>query len=237
MNMKKILFSLFVIAISVAATAQKTINDPNVQARTVSGFHALQVSSAFDVYLSQGEEALAVSAEDTKYLQYIETTVDNGVLIIRYNEKGLRLGNRKLRAYVSAKNLDEIRASGATDVLIEGTMNLSKLNLHLSGASDLKGHLNVNGPLIVHLSGASDLDIKGSAGEVSIDASGASDVNGYDFTASTCKVDASGSCDVKISVDKELSVSLNGSSSVYYKGNAVIRNVKTSGSSEVSKKS
>ncbi|MER3463239.1 MAG: DUF2807 domain-containing protein, partial [Chitinophagaceae bacterium] len=74
-------------------------------------------------------------------------------------------------------------------------------------------------------------------GEVSINAHGASDVKGYDFNTSTCKVDASGASSIKISVEKELEVSLSGASSVNYKGNAVIRNVKTSGASSVSKKS
>ena len=233
----KSLITALLLWLSFSVSAQKVVNDANAQPRTVSGFHALHVSNSFDVYLSQGEEALAVSAVDQKYLQYIETTVENGVLTIKYTEKGLMIGNRKLKAYVSVKNLDEIKGSGASDIKIEGTLNVAKLNLSLSGASDLKGNLNVSGPFTVDLHGASDIDIKGTANDVSINASGASDVKGYDFNAATCKVDASGACGVKISVEKELSVALSGASSVNYKGNAVIRNIKTSGASSVSKKS
>lgn len=233
----KQLLTAFIFLVTLSASAQKVINDPNVQARTISSFHALYVSNSFDVYLSQGQEALAVSASDAQYLQYIETKVENGILSIHYNEKGIHIGNRKLKAYISVKNLDEIKGSGAVDFKVEGTLNLSKLDLNLSGASDLKGALNVSGLFVVHLSGASDIDIKGSAAEVSINAHGASDVKGYDFTTSTCKVDASGASGVKISVEKELEVSLSGASSVNYKGNAVIKNIKTSGASSVSKKS
>jgi hypothetical protein len=107
----------------------------------------------------------------------------------------------------------------------------------LSGASDLSGELNVSGALDANLSGASDMDITGSAQSVTIDASGASDVKAYDFTTNTCKVDASGASGVRITVDKELSATLSGASSVNYKGAALIRDIKTSGASSVSRKS
>ena len=43
--------------------AQKTINDPNAEARKLSGFHAIRISHAFEVHISQGnEDAVAISA-------------------------------------------------------------------------------------------------------------------------------------------------------------------------------
>jgi hypothetical protein len=109
--------------------------------------------------------------------------------------------------------------------------------LHLSGASDLEGELNVAGDLDVNLSGASDMTISGSSQNISVDVSGASDVKAYEFTTNTCKVDASGASEVRITVDKELSAKLSGASNVSYKGGAVIRDIKTSGASSVSRKS
>jgi Protein of unknown function (DUF2807). len=222
-----------------SANAQKVINDANAEARQVSDFHAIHVSNAFTVTITQSnEEKLVVSANEKEYLPNIVTKVENGVLYISYEERHKWWPkNRKLRAYVSLININEIKATGATDVKIEGQLKSSNLKLDLRGASDLKGELIVDGSFDAHLSGASDLNINGSANDVKIEASGASDVKAFDFKSNTCIVDASGACSVHISVDKELSARLSGASSVSYKGAALIRDIKTSGASNISKKS
>ena len=61
--MKKIQVMLMVMLTGAGLFAQKTINDPNAEARNLSGFHAIRVSNAFEVYISQGnEDAVAISA-------------------------------------------------------------------------------------------------------------------------------------------------------------------------------
>ena len=222
-----------------SANAQKVINDANAEPRSVSAFHAIHASNAFSVIITQSnEEKLVVSANEKDYLQYIVTKVENGVLYISYEEKHKWWPkNRKLRAYVSVVNLNEIKASGATDVKIEGRIKSNNLKLDLRGASDLKGELIVDGSFDAHLSGASDMNISGSANDVKIEASGASDVKAFDFKTTTCLVEASGACSVHITVDKELSARLSGASSVSYKGSALIRDIKTSGASNISRKS
>src|SRR5688500_699026 len=105
--MKKLLsvltFSLFVMAVSA-----QEIKDPNVEVRPLKGFNSVRVSNAIDLYLSQGdEEAVAVSAEKVAWRDHIKTSVKDGVLIISYENTGdgFKMGNRKLKAYVSVKNL------------------------------------------------------------------------------------------------------------------------------------
>lgn len=236
--MKKLLFSLFILG-GISAGAQKTINDPNAEARTVESFHALQISNAFDVVLSQStEEGVAVSANNKDVLSHIKTVVKNGTLHIWLDDGNKWWSkNPKLRAYISVKSLNLIRASGATDINIEGGLKVPELKLDLSGASDLEGTLTVNNELSIQLSGASDVTISGSADKVTIDVNGASDIKAYEFTANTCSIEASGASSVRITADKEMSVKLSGASSLSYKGNAIIKDVKTSGSSSVSRKS
>jgi hypothetical protein len=237
--MKNSLLVFVFAAFSVAASAQKVVNDPNAEVRNVSSFHAINISNSFDVIITQGpQESLAVSANDKADIADIKTYVENGVLKILFDKKDKWWPkNRKLKAYIAVKNLDEIRGSGASDFKIEGMLTASNLTLHFSGASDLDGKLVVSNKLSIHLSGASDLEINGSASEVSIDASGASDVKAFDFKTTSCTVDASGASSVHITVDKELSAKLSGASSVQYKGTALIRDIKTSGASSISRKS
>ena len=240
--MKKI-FSLIVCSFLITSLfAQKEINDANAEIRKVGSFTSLSISNAFDVIITQGtEEGLAVSASDKEDMQYIKTEVSGGTLKIWFdnNDKKFWPKNRKLRAYVSVKQLEEIKASGATEINIEGGLSGTNLKLNFSGASDLEGKINLTGVLYINASGASDLTLTGSANEISIDASGASDVKAIGFTVNSCRnIEGSGASSISISVTNDIAeAKLSGASSLVYKGNPSIKNIKTSGASSISRKS
>lgn len=236
--MKRLLLGMLLCASAAVTVAQKTIvNDANAAARTVDAFTKIHVSSAVDLYLSQGDEnAVAVSAIEVKYRDRIKTEVKDGTLKIWYDTEGISWGsgNKKLRAYVSVKTLREIHASGASDVFINGTVKAADLNVHLSGASDLSGRIEATN-LDVHVSGASDMKVSGAVGNLNIHAGGASDFKGYDLTAQTCDADASGASSIYITVEKTLNADAGGASDIHYKGNAVIKKFNSGGASTVKK--
>ncbi len=235
--MKHLFLLALISGLATSGFAQIVISDANAQKRDVSGFHAIQVSSAIDLTLSQGnEEAVAVSASDTKYLSNIHTEVKDGVLRIWYENVGrhISFGSKKLRAYVSVKSLDRLDASGASDVTINGNIHSNQLELRLSGASDFKGAVET-GSLRVSISGASDAMVRGTAGSVTIDASGASDFKGFDLVSQTCDLNASGASDIKITCDKELNATASGASDVHIRGQGVIRKMHNSGASSIKK--
>ena len=231
--MKKIISLLVLSAIISGASAQKTISDANAQKRNVSGFHAIEVSGGIDLYLSQGDEAVAVSASKDEYRDKIITEVKNGVLKIWFDWKSnLRVdwSNHKLKAYVSFKNMDGLEASGGSDVIVDGTIKTTKLDMEISGGSDFKGKVESD-DLKINASGGSDVNISGRSAKLTIDASGGSDFSGYDFAADICNVEASGGSDVHVTVNKELTANASGGSDVYYKGSGMIRDLKTGGGS------
>lgn len=221
---------------------KKTINDPNAEARNLSGFHAIKVSNAFTVYISQGnEDAVAISATKAEYKEKIITKVENGVLIIKFDDdkkfwKNWNGDKQKLKAYISIKKIDRLSVSGACDVFIEDGISAEELSIHLSGASDLKGKVEAK-KLTCDISGASDMTISGNAAEVNVEASGASDFKGFDLVSNYCNAKASGASSVNITVNKELSANASGASDVRFKGEGLIRDIKTSGASNVSRRS
>ena len=225
--MKKIVACLLLGVFALAVVGQKTVKDPNAEKRSVSGFHAIEVSGGIDLYLSQGEETVVVSAVESKYRDKIRTEVQDGVLKIWY-EHNLNLafehGDKKLKAYVSFKDLDVLRASGGSDIYVDGSISVSKLSLHISGGSDFNGKVNLN-EMKVESSGGSDVNISGSTKNLRINASGGSDFKGYELITENCTVEASGGSDVFITVNKELDVNSSGGSDVFYKGNGAIRNL------------
>ncbi|HEX3166711.1 MAG TPA: head GIN domain-containing protein [Chitinophagaceae bacterium] len=240
--MKKIHVMLMAMLVSMVLFAQKTINDPNAEPRNLSGFHAIKISNSFTVYISQGnEDAVAISASKAEYKAKIITRVENGVLIIRFDDdkkfwKGWNGDKQKLTAYISIKRIDRLDVSGACDVFFEEGISSEDLDVKLSGASDLKGKIDAK-KLSFNISGASDATISGNAAELSVDASGASDFKGYELVTNYCTAEASGASSVNITVNKELNAKASGASSVRFKGEGLIRDIKTSGSSNVTRKS
>lgn len=237
MGMKRItvLFAGLVCLTSLSVNAQ-SINDPNAEVRNARNFHGIAVSNAFDVYLSQGnEEAVAVSASDKSDRDMIKIEVKDGILHIGL-DKGWKWnsGNKKLKAYISFKQIDKLTVSGACDVFISGVLKANELTINQSGASDLKGKLDVK-KLIVDISGASDILVSGVATQLNVEASGASDFKGFDLVTDYCDVRASGASGIRITVNKELSAHASGASDIKYKGEGLIRDLKTGGASSVSR--
>lgn len=235
--MKKI-FSILTFSICVISAGAQQINDPNVEVRQLTGFNSIKVSNAIDLYLSQGtEEVVAVSADKVSWRNHIKTSVVGGVLKIWYENTGdgFKMGNRKLKAYVSVKDLVSLQASGASDVAIQGKLTAGDVRIEMNGASDFKGSVDFKS-LDLKLSGASDANITGRVVSLKVEAHGASDLKGYELETDTCTAEANGASDIKITVNKELSARASGASGVYYKGSGVIRDIKSSGSSSISKK-
>src|SRR5215471_7243556 len=141
--MKKIVFTLLTIVCGTALSfaQEQVINDPNAQVRNVSGFHAIKVGGAIDLYLSQSDkETVVVSASSEELRDKIQTVVEDGKLKIYVDEhwrwwKSMK--NKKLKAYVSVKSLDKLEAAGASDVYLSGMLRSEDLIINLSGASDL----------------------------------------------------------------------------------------------------
>jgi hypothetical protein len=230
--MRKISITILAASFAMAAFSQKTINDPNAQKRQVPSFTGIEVGGGIDLYLSQGTEAVAVSASEIKYRDNIKTEVKNGVLHIYYDANSnfhVEWGNRKLKAYVSFKNLDQLEGSGGSDIKVDGTITVPTLSLHVSGGSDFDGKVNIN-DLKVDASGGSDVDISGTAKELNVEASGGSDFKGYELITDNTTVDASGGSDIYITVNKELNATSSGGSDIHYKGNGLIRNINGSSS-------
>jgi hypothetical protein len=238
--MKNIILILLAISsISFTANAQKAlVVDANAEMRTLNGsFSKIKISGGIDLFLSQAEtQSIAVSASEDKFKEGIKTVVQAGVLKISYDgERNWGRRNRRLKVYLSFKSIDELEVSGASDIIIAGTLNVPSLDMKLSGASDFKGTI-VADKLSINLSGASDVVITGSANEVNIESSGASDIKGYGLKAGFCNVTASGASDVQITINKELTAHASGASNIYYRGDAVIKDMHSSGASSIDKR-
>ncbi len=237
--MKKILLILTVLFFAFVTIGQaQLVVDPNASARELTGnYNSIKVSNGIDLYLSQSDNlAVAVSAVNEETRQGIKTVIENGVLSIYYDgPNSMRKKNRKMRAYVSFKELQKINASGACDVVVVGSLTGGDLRIEMSGACDFKGHVKLES-LKISLSGTSDVNISGTANTVDIESTGASDVNGFDLVTDFCNANATGASDINITVNKEIRAKATGASDIKIRGDGLIKENQSSGASSIEKK-
>lgn len=237
--MKKIILAVFYVLFFLTTVAQQQlVIDANASLRTLKGsYNKIMVANAIKVIITQSDiESIAVSASEEKYKDDIQTEVDNNTLRIYYKGGNDWKGkDRKLRVYVSFKNLSQLEVSGASDVAGVGKITLNEFTLNISGASTVKADLAVK-KMEMDIKGASRASLSGNVEMLNLDCSGATDVNAYDLKIFNANVTASGASDVDISVEKELNASASGASRIHYKGNVPVVNAKTTGASSITKK-
>ncbi|HEX8462229.1 MAG TPA: head GIN domain-containing protein [Segetibacter sp.] len=238
--MKRIVLMLLITISGLVAKSQNVVYDENAEVRVVEKFSGVDLSGSVTLYLSQGNtQGVAVSAGEAKYNSKIKTEVRNGVLHISVDGgmwNGFNWTNKKLKAYVTVTDLNSIGVSGASLVNITGPVKGTDLRLEVSGASEIKGIINVS-RLNLDVSGASVARLSGSATEGLINGSGACRVNSYDLSIDRCKVSSSGASSVRVTVNSELNADASGGSNIYYKGSGTVKVLNTSGGATIKNRS
>jgi hypothetical protein len=227
-------FILLIITSACAQTPKKMVYDGAAEDRNLSGFTVINLSNAFDVYISQGtEDAVAVAAIDASTTKNIKTQISGGVLYVSFDQKGWgSWKNNKLKAYITVKNLQKLTVSGACNVSFVDAITSDRLVVNISGASDIKGPVKVNS-LKVGASGASNISLSGTATETDFNISGACSIKSLDLVTDNCAVVASGASSVKLTINQSLKANISGASDIRYKGTVSMFNSKTSGASSI----
>ncbi len=238
--MKKLLVLCLAIAITGSTvSAQKTINDPNAEKRTVTGFHGIEVGTGIELLLTEGStEDVAVSAATTEFRDKIVTRVENGILKIHYETKMGSINkikeSKNLKAYVSYKTLDLLHANTGAEVNINGVLKAASLDMEANTGALVNGEVDIN-TLKVSQNTGSKITLSGKADMLEIDGDTGSKFKGEDMSTTSCNVTVSTGAIVSVKAEKELQVKANTGGSVKYKGNATIREIKTSTGGSVNK--
>ncbi|HVZ55303.1 MAG TPA: head GIN domain-containing protein [Chitinophagaceae bacterium] len=237
--MNRLVLSLWLVTGFLAAGAQKTINDPEAEKRTVSGFHGIEVSTGIHLLLTQGNtEEVAVSASRPEYRDRIETVVENGVLKIRYKTRTGAINriheDKALRAYVSCRTLDLLHANTGADITIEGKLNVPSLEMEANTGAHVTGEFNLD-RLRVDQSTGSKMTLSGQVASMSLEGSTGSKFFGEDLQVNTCEAEVSTGAALFIRVDKQLNARASTGGYIKYKGEGGLSEVKTSTGGHVSR--
>ena len=201
--------------------------------RELSSFHAIDIGSAFRIYLKKGEPQSITIESDDNIVPLIKTKVTNGELDVSI--KGSITNTEKMNIYITVPRLDEIELSGAAKLTSEDRFDEDKMKIDLSGASRLELNIKTN-KLKLEVSGASNVSLNGHAASLDLDASGASKTKISELEVNNASIDCSGAANIWLSVIESLKGEASGASSIYYKGNPKQVNIETSGAASVDRK-
>lgn len=234
------LFSLVFIAFVLSGMAQeKIIRDLNAQERDVPAFHSILASGSVDIYVSQGERKVVVSAADREDVDVIETVVEKGILKVRIKTdqrwwKSGKMYNRRFTVYVSEKSIHSIVLSGSGKLDLDMPDTQDELTIKLSGSGNVTGRLQAK-RLQFTQSGSGNIRISGSVERGSFVSSGSGNIQLPQLQLDYCTLNISGSGNADVNVRKELEATISGSGNVRYKGAGQLIRAHSSGSGRIQK--
>ncbi len=179
-------------------------------------FTAINANRGLDLEITQGAEySVSVSAPE-KYMDDVQIEQKGETLYISLKQDvKYPFDSDDITIHISMPHITKIDLAGATEACFIGRFEAPQFTAHLSGSSEID-----------------DLTIK--ANEVSIEASGASEVSGT-VQAKRAMVNLSGASDVDLIVNQlgQMTMQLSGSSQAELKGAIANLQATLSGSSEI----
>lgn len=214
-NFSTLLFTIVILLAGCSVLGERGNGNVVRQERKVSDFNAIEVSGAFDVFLSLGLTQSVIVEADENLQPLISAEVHGSTLKIE-NKKPIR-DSKSLKVYITVTDLRKIELSGAVDLQSQNKLTLTELSVEISGATDADLDIAVQ-KLEVSSSGGSKLKFSGMANKVDMDVSGAVNIHAFDLLAEIASLSISGAGDAEINVTKELYADISGAGSVRYKG-------------------
>ena len=200
--------------------------------RSTGDFTKIDVSGQFKVVLKQDSSATLKINGDDNLMKYIKTSVSDGKLKI-YTKKSL-CSSGEIVINVGIRNIKNIDASGAVQIVSDGKINVQDLRFDVSGATKITMDLNAAN-LTTEASGATRINLTGQASTHNVDLNGAGKINALDFVVGNYNIETSGATKCEINVLNSLSVHTSGASSIRYRGNPKTVNNDRSGASSLKK--
>ena len=255
------LLVLTMIAVLALPGCNGTIGSGEVitEKKDFTNFTALDISSAFEVDITQSSTYSVVISADEDLFDYIEVTQTGSTLKIYLSPHHIftdfTLGKRVLKAEISMASLHELEISGASKGTVTGFKSASPLKLNVSGATSLKltdiaagdtdcevsGASKLTGNLTAgyadfNVNGASSMDLSGVANDMELEVSGASRAELEEFRVRNVDVNLSGASETTVYVSETLDIEVSGASRLYFVGNPTLGETDISGASTIKHK-
>jgi hypothetical protein len=202
------------------------------QEQPFTDFDKVDISSAFNAKINQADSYKVIIRLDDNLVEHLQVEKAGSTLKIGLKPGISLVSNATLEAEISMPELTRIELSGSSDARISDFKSSKNLDVDLSGSSSLQGEIEA-ADTTFDVSGSSGVILNGTGWNLTLEASGSSDVDLSEYTVAHANLDVSGASSVIIYLRGNLVVEASGASNVIYLGRPTDIRINTSGASKV----
>ena len=244
-NMKKIII-LLALMIPVIVLAQ------NEETRSLKSFSEVSVSQSIKLILTKGNENVAEVSTEGDLEDVITEISGNKLSVKKASSNGWSSNNDKVVVRVTyTDELNELKASSSSNMLVEGTLKTSDLSVKASSSANIKFSATADAVTItasssadieatiqarnanMKVSSSGTIDITGNTNALEASASSSGRLRGNDFSCNIGDLSASSSGSISVAVKDELSASASSSGKVMYEGRPKLKDLNASSGGKV----
>ncbi len=214
----------------------------NGESRNVGDFTGIQVSTGVNVVFKQESPTSVKVTADADKLQYVITKVENGILKVYIDNKGVKnLKFKNLSVSVSSPRMENIQTTSGASFIVVNTIREDNINVEVSSGSNINGKFNVADNMNISVDSGSNIRAGVTAGKIALKGTSGSNTNlegtagmgMFEVTSgAVCKaenlsisnaiIESSSGASISLAVKNRLKVEASSGASVKYKGNPEI---------------
>lgn len=214
----------------------------NGESRNVGEFSGVHASTGVRVIFKQESPTNVKVIADADKLQYVVTKVENGILKIYVDNKGMKnLKFKNLNINVSSPKINTIKTSSGASFTVVNSVNENNLNIDASSGSIINGKFNISNTthaevtsgssiraninsknLVFKGSSGSTATFEGQAGSAEFDISSGALCKADSLRTNKVQAESTSGANLSINVVDNLKVKASSGGLVKYKGNPEI---------------
>ncbi|WP_370901263.1 DUF4252 domain-containing protein [Chryseobacterium gossypii] len=219
-------------------TSENTSSYLNGESRKVGDFSGIYASTGVHVVFKQESPASVKVIADADKLQYIVTKVEDGILKIYVDNKGLKnLRFKNLNVNVSSPRINTIKTSSGASFTTVNAVNENDLSIDASSGSSINGKFNISNATNVEAtsgsnvradinsksivfkgSSGSNVTFEGQAGSAEFDISSGALCKADNLRTNNVQAESSSGGNLSVNAVDELRVRISSGGLVKYKG-------------------
>ncbi len=235
--MRKLLITIgfpFLLGSCISGIGPGVSGNGNVKSevRQMQNFTGVHSAGSIDVEIITADKYEITVENDENLLQYVTTTVDGGVLLIRYKDD-VNIHDDHAKVYVTAPSLKKVVVSGSANISFDdGLSSDRKFEVKVSGSGDIEGGLDAP-EVIAVVSGSGNINLHGRTRDLDASSTGSGDLNFSALRSENARVRISGSGNARVFASVSLDARTAGSGDIYYGGHPNSPKISISGSGSV----
>jgi Putative auto-transporter adhesin, head GIN domain len=229
------LLLLPILLVALPALAERGNGQRVSEARNVSGFTRIQLSTPMDIVVRPGKFALTLNT-DSNVAPMIRTEVEGDTLHISLESHHLELQGKHL-IQITMPEFRGVQIQGSGNADIAGFKQSGQVQLKVAGSGDVT-YAGTSDGLAVGIEGSGNVILReGTSGALHVSIDGSGDVRAAAFRAKNASVAVNGSGNAEVQVTGgAVQFAVNGSGDIRWSGDANAVSSVTHGSGSIRKR-